>query len=80
MSARKDKDKDVIDLSIDATKVSTQSLGSSSLEVVILAIHLWHYTVMPKTLTTALVYLGLYPLFRSFQPSLSSDIVYILTT
>lgn len=81
MAARKDKDKDAIDLAIDAAKFSTQSFGSNSLEAVILAIHLGHlYTGMPRTLTTALVYLGPYPFFRSFQPSLSSDILYILTT
>lgn len=80
MSARKDKDKDGLDLALDAANVSTESLGSSFLEAVILAIHLGHYTGMPKTLTNTLVYLGLYVLFRSFQPSLSSDILYILTT
>lgn len=67
------------DLCIDAMKVSAQSLDSSSLEAKMVTIHLWPYTDVSKTVTAGLVYLGLYPVSRSFRLSSSSNTLYIIT-
>lgn len=66
-------------MATDAIAVSAQSLASGTLEAGTVAIHLWLYIGVSKTLTAVLLCLGSYPVSVSFQLSLSNDTLYNLT-